>query len=157
MKQIARTQIANQVPYDNTVSGLTAIDVQAAIDEIKFNASIAAAPGFSWGRSGTLPANTYLLNDTVPSNISGRPVPLNNGVITTAFMTQENAVIFSFKIQKRTGVSFVDLSTITTSLQRAETFTSLNISVALNDEIAIKIVSGNPKNVDVGLIIKGTL
>ena len=37
-----------------------------------------ASPGFTYGRSGNLPSSTWLLNDTVPCNQSGRVNYLNN-------------------------------------------------------------------------------
>lgn len=115
-----------------------------------------ASPGFTWGASGNLNSGSYLLNDTVPSNVAGRMVPLTSGYIAQAFVAVENSTTASFVIQKRSGASFVDLTTITLTAARVGTFNlGTSITVSLNDEIAVKVSSGSCKNPVLGLVIKG--
>lgn len=117
-----------------------------------------ASPGFTWGRSGTTPPGSYLQNDTVPSNISGRLVPVSGGYIRTVFVALKNAASCTVVIQKRVGAVFTDLATVTLTSQRIKIENlPTTVSVAFGDEIAVKIGSGSASDPVVGLVIKGTL
>jgi len=149
--------VARSIFYDNSVSGLISTNAQDAIDELNTTAAVSASPGFTWGRSGNSTAGAYLQNDTVPSNVSGRIVPLSSGNITNVFIACDVTATFSIKIQKRSGASFVDLTTVTITAARTGTFTVTGVPVVLNDEIAVQVSSGSAQNVVVGIVIKGSL
>jgi hypothetical protein len=154
-KHITQNAVAGSVPYDNSTSGIPADDVQGAIDAIAAGAGSGASPGFTYGRSGVSNTGTYLLNETVPSNISGRTMPVS-GTIAEVFVAQELAGTFSFKIQKRSGASFVDLATFTVTAVRTATFAT-SIAITKGDEIAVVISSDSTKNVVIGFVAKGTM
>ncbi len=70
---------------------------------VNLEAFTSESPGFTWGDSGTN-KNTYLLNDTVPSNKSGRLVPLDGDIVAVSVVVEKipnsGAEIF---IQTRVG------------------------------------------------------
>ena len=117
--------------------------------------SVSASPGFTWGRSGKAVSGAYLINDTVPSNLTGRIVPLYDGLIDTVFVASENADTFVIAIEKRVGAVFTELCTVTVTAARTKIEYLTNINVAYGDELACKIKSGSCKNPVVGIIIKG--
>jgi hypothetical protein len=148
--------VAKSTPYDNGTSGLAATDVQAAIDELTNNANTTLSTGFTWGRSGNVNTNTYLINDSVPSNIAGRIVPVNTGKIVQVLVSSQNADTFTVLIQKRSGVSFINLGSFSVSASRLASFTA-TIPVALNDELVLKLSSGSCSNLVVALVIRSAI
>lgn len=138
-----------------STDGTVTITGNSATDTIDFSVAASASPGFSWGRSGAIPANTYLLNDTVPSNITGRVVPLTTGTIRRAVIACGTASTFDVKVQKRSGVSFVDLFTVSVSAARTSVSTQSQ-SVTSGDELAVLVSSGSTDNLVVSLIMVGT-
>lgn len=148
--------VAENVSYNNSISGLTATQTQAAIDELSLTGGSSASPGFTFGRSGTLPKGTYLLNDTVPSNIAGRVVTVN-GYIKTIFIAQRNNTAFSLSIQTRIGSVFTTIHTVNIPAIRKYVAT-MSVSVSIGDELCAVISStGNPQDVDIGVLLKGSL
>jgi hypothetical protein len=117
---------------------------------------VSASPGFSWGANGNQGAGTYLQNDGVPSNRSGKIVPLVNGTITNVFVTSENVDTFDICIQSRVGAVFTDILTVSLVAQRDKTATAA-VAVTLGEELCCYVKSGSCKNPDVGIIIKGTI
>ncbi len=146
---------AESIPFDPLTSGLTSTEVGPAIRELASNSSITVSPGFTWGRSGNAPTGTYLLNDNVPSNVTGRVVPVSSGAIMTIFVATETVGTWVLAIQKRSGASFVEIGTVTMTAQRTKT-QQVTISVTLGDELALYVKTGSCKNPVVGLIIKGS-
>lgn len=130
----------------------------AFIEEITNQISaVSASPGFSWGDTGNINAGTFLLNDNVASNKTGRIVPLQNGEITQVFVANENTNTFTVEILKRTGPgTFSSLTTIALTAQRTKTESKAGVTVTLGDELVCKILSGSCKNPVVGVIIRGT-
>ena len=141
----------------NTGPGATA-DRAVTFKDLTSSIAINASPGFTWGRSGNTPAGSYLQNDTVPSNVSGRLVPVSDGLIKTVFVSQKTATSCTVVVQKRTGSVFTDLATVTLTTQRVKVLDiSPPIAVAYADEIVVKVGSGSPSDPVVGLMIKGTV
>jgi hypothetical protein len=114
-----------------------------------------ASPGFTWGKSGTVTAGTYLLNDTVPSSLTGRIIPVYNGLVTKMFISVQTATTCTVKLQKRSGASFVDLATITLSAARTNVQTYVGVNLTYQDELAVVVSSGSCSNPVVGAIIEG--
>lgn len=130
--------------------------VQEFLEYLVNSVAISASPGFTWGRSGNAPSDTYLLNDSVPSNTTGRIVPISSGVIAQVFVATETLDTWVLAIEKRSGVTFTEIGTISLSSQRTKV-QSTSIAVTLGDELALKVKSGSCKNPVVGLIIKGSI
>lgn len=156
---VYKSPVANSVPFDNSTNGFTADNTQTAIEELKNSSALSVSPGFTWGYRGTVTPGTYLENDGVPSNVAGRVVPLTSGNIVEIFVTNELVTTYSLDIQKNIGGVYTTLTTVTVSAARNAVF-SVSVAVAKFDELCVRISptsANNPKNVDVGVIIKGTV
>lgn len=130
----------------------------AIIEElITQKVSVSASPGFTWGRSGNAPASTYLSNDSVPSNIAGRKVPVATGVITTVFIDSEEISTFDIAIFKHPS-PFTILATVSVVAAKGGNFTiPIPPTVTDLDILGAQVSAGSCKNPVVGIIIRGTL
>lgn len=158
---VYKSGVARSTPFDNSSNGFTSTEVQSAIEELQYNLSNSASPGFTYGRSGNLPQSTWLLDDTVPSNKSGRVNFLNNCIIRKCFIANEDPTIIKVGIYTHDGdeVNLTLINTVTTLAQRTNYF-DLSVPVPINKQIAIRIQSDSPnsaKNMDVGLLLQGNL
>lgn len=156
-------QVAKTVPYDDTiqtpVSGTS--DVQAMLDYLKNQVAVSASPGFTWGRSGTITQSTWLLNDSVPSNLSGRTVFLNSAEIVRVFVANQDAtsgIIIEVYTHDGDSVNLTLVGSVTTAATRSNTFT-VSLPITLNKQVALYIANGSAsgKNMVVGCLIKGSL
>lgn len=115
---------------------------------------LAASPGFTWGKSGNVSSNTYLVNDKVPSNTSGRIIPVT-GLLTEIFVTGQNDTTVTIAIEKRNGSTLTEIATITLTSQRKKIQSYTDVSLSYGDELAVKVKSGSIKNPVVGVVVKG--
>ena len=149
-------QLADGVPFDNSTNGFVSEDVQAAIEEVSDAVTVSASPGFTWGKSGNV-SNSYLLNDSVPSNTAGRLVPVTTGVVTTVFVAAQTASTSTIEVRRRVGAVFTTIAICAMAGVRKITCTiGTPPAVVLNDELTV-YVNGAAKNPVVGIIIKGSL
>lgn len=130
----------------------------AVVEEITTQkASVSASPGFTWGRSGNATDGSYMLNDSVPSNITGRRVPVSTGIISTVFIDSKDIATFDVRIFKHPS-PFTTLAIVSVVADSGGTFKLLTPpSVVENDILGIQIINGSCKNPVVGLIIKGVI
>jgi len=136
-----------------------ATNIHDAILELSSTAAVTVSPGFTWGYKGQVTPGTYLENDGVPSNVVGRIVPLVSGYITEIFISNELTTTFSIDIQKRSGATYTTITTVTVISARNNVF-SVNLAVVRNDELCIRVSpssANSAKNLDIGLIIKGSV
>lgn len=145
---------AEGIPFDPTGSSLTSEQVGPALRELDERIDQSASPGFTWGKSGSV-SSAWLLNDSVPSNLAGRIVPVD-GEIVEVFVANEDANTFTVSVYERSGASFVLILSISLTSQRTkiQSYTTSN-AVDKGDELAVKVTSGSAKNPVVGLVIKG--
>lgn len=148
--------------FDNTISNFTNKNVQDVIDEIGNKVDVSASPGLSWGKGGTVSLGAYLLNSEAPSNVTGRPVPVSNGVISSITIAIQNPAFVTFDIQKRTGTTLTTI--ISVSINSALSITDrvvvipLNVAVNESDELCCRVSPDSedkPANPNVSAIIKG--
>jgi len=112
--------------------------------------------GFTWGRSGNVGNGAYLLNDTVPSNLTGRVVPMNAAIVEV-IVGNEALNTFNIDIQKNIAGVWTTILTVNMVNQRLNVFTT-NISLSIYDELAVRISPGignASKNPVVGLVLQG--
>jgi len=153
--------VAEEIPYDDqNIPTNLGDNTQKAIDNLYNKVATSASPGFTWGRSGTAPPNTWLLNDSVPSNTSGRTVFLNNAEIQNVFVANQDAtsgIILGVYSHEGNEVNLTLLGTVTTIATRSNTFT-VAFPIAVNKQIGIKIMPGSAssKNIVVGILIRGS-
>lgn len=147
--------VAPAIPFDNSTNGFVSDNVQEAIEELGSGVAVSASPGFTWGKSGSI-SNAWLLNDTVPSNVAGRIVPITSGYIAEIFVSAETVSTCTLTIYKRTdpGPVYTAITSVSLTAERIKVAAS-TASVARGDELAIKVTSGSIKNPVVGLVIKG--
>jgi len=152
----AKTQDADDTPFDDTNVDFVAGDVQEAIEALEDKVDTSASPGFTWGKSGNVSAGAYLLNDTVPSNLAGRIIPIGNGKIAEVFVACQDNATCILSVEKRSGVSFIELLTISLTTQRNKV-QAYTVSVSKGDELTTKVKTGSIKNPVIGIVIKGSL
>ena len=152
---VTSTDVASSIPFDNANNGYTATDVQAAIEELNTSFLTTSTPSFSWGKSGNINNPTYLLNDTVPSNISGRTVLLNGCSIIKVTVACEGLNTFDISIIEHDQSTYTTLATLSIVNQRSQTFTT-SIPLTTGKQIAVQLSGGNSKNLVVGMVLRGT-
>jgi hypothetical protein len=134
----------------------------AFIEEmVEVSVATSASPGFTWGRSGNVSVGAWLLNESVPSNISGRNVFLSSALIKKVFIAQQDPVIVKYNIYHHVGdgLSLTLVGSVTTTAVRTYEVT-VNFSVPKDVQLAVKIADDSPnsaKNPVVGVLIAGTL
>ncbi len=150
-----KIQTAIETPYDNTDSGLDAEEVKTAIDELTSGGGTGVSPGFSFGRSGNVSSGSYLQNESVPSNKTGRPVDLTDGRITQVSVSNETSNTFTVELEEHDGTTFTSLGTFSVTAARSDKFNGLNIPITSGEEISAKISAGSAKNPIVTVYVKG--
>jgi hypothetical protein len=151
---------AAMISYNNTTSGLTATNVQTAIDELASEIQTSASPGFSFGRAGVLTQNTYLLCETVPSNVSGRWVYINSAFVRKVFISNETSGPFTLDVYYHSGnnVGETLLGSVTVSSGVGGYF-NVNWSVPSNKQLSVKVAATSTntlKNAVCGLELTGS-
>ena len=151
------TPVAEQVPYDNTDSGLIAEDTKSAIDEIVQSVATSASPGFGFGKGGNLSNGAYLECEGVPSNISGRYVYINDAIVTRVFISVQIASTFDIEVFHHDGneLNITSLGTVSLVASTGGEFT-VNWSVPTSKQLAMRIINGSAKNAVGGLELQGT-
>jgi hypothetical protein len=132
-------------------------NVQEFLEYLLTLSNVSASPGFTWGKTGTTTKGTYLLNDSVPSNVTGRVMPIT-GDIVEVFAAVKTAGTYTFSIERRVGVVFTEILQFTmTGVRTYEAVVS--VPVTKLDELAVLVrstSSANPSDPVVGLIVKGS-
>lgn len=141
---------------------LTFAEILAFVEEYVTQIfATSASPGFTWGRSGNTPAGTWLQNDTVPSNKSGRTVFLQNALVKKVFIANEDASILSVDVYYHDGneVSLTLAGTVTTTAVRTSEF-DVSYSIPKGKQLALKLSDTSAtaaKNIVTGVLISGNL
>lgn len=148
---------AENIPYNNTDSGLIATDVKSGLDEISNTVATSASPGFSFGRASNVSSGTWLQCETVPSNKAGRFVYISNAVIEKVFVSNENISTFDIGIYSHDGdeINLVLIDTVSIVASRGGSFT-VSQPVATNKQLAIRVDAGSARNVVCGLELSGS-
>lgn len=146
--------VASSIFFDNDGTDFEATNVQDAIEEI----GAAASPGFSWGRSGNSNAGTWLSNETVPSNRSGRTAAFADPRLVRVFSATEDVASYTIEIYEHEGdsVNLTLLTSFSVTSSRTGDSGNIDISVTQGRQLAVQVTSGSCKNIIVGAILKGT-
>jgi len=152
---VYKSSVARTVPFDNATNGFTAENVQTAIEEIGASAS----PGFSWGRSGNSASGAWLLNDSVPSNLSGRVVTFASPEIKKIFSATETLDTYTLKVYEHEGnsINLTFLATLTVTASRSGDSGTVSVPVTSGRQLAIQLDTGSAKNIVVGIILAGSV
>jgi len=150
--------IDNNVPFDNTGSGLISDNVGDAIREVETKITASASPGFSFGRGGNIPSGTWLYRvGSVPSNKTGVPIGISNPVLISIKVGNENISTFDVQIYEHEGdeINLTLLTTVSIVNTRTQSFT-VSIPITTGRQLAAYISAGSGKNVGVDLQLSGT-
>lgn len=117
---------------------------------------VSASPGFTWGRKGKVSSvnKPYLLNDEVPSNVTGRLVTFSGPIIRRVLITNSATNTFTATIQEHDGTTFTDLLAVIVSAARS-TEADVSVPVTSGKELAVRITSGSADDPVVGVILDG--
>ena len=124
-------------------------------DFLAFSIESFSAPPFLMGRSGNAPQGTWLQNETVPTNLVGVPIFVDEGYIARVAVFNEGANTFTIEVYEHDGVTFTLLHTVTMTAQVSKIEQNLNIPVTYGKGLAALISSGSAKNVKVALSLRG--
>lgn len=114
---------------------------------------ISSSPAFTYARQGSVPANTWLLSNGVPSNVSGVPNPFENAKLTKVFIDNGSENTYSIEIYEHDHVTFSLLGTYSVTAAYGQEFDT-NISVTQGKIFAVKLSSGTANNVTVGFQLR---
>ena len=158
-KYVSISPVAKSVPFDNSTNGFIADDTQAAIEEVQVASANSSSPGFTWGRSGNLSTNTWLLNDGVPSNKAGRTIVLSNAKIAKIFTASEDLNTYDVGIYSHDGddINITLIATLVVTASRTGNSGTVSISVPSGKQLGVKIDTGSAKNLVVGIIMQGSV
>lgn len=140
--------------FDPTGTSLTSTKTGPAIRELAAGGGTGASPGFSFGRSGNVTSGSYLNNESVPSNVTGRPVDLDSSKITQISVSNELSNTFEIVIEEHDGTTYTELCTISLTAQRTKK-QIYSVNVTSGKELAAKVKSGSCKNPVVTVYVKG--
>ena len=153
-------QVAGSVTFDNDNNNFISEDVQGAIEEINQAVITSDSPGFSFGRSGNVSPSAYLQNESVPSNISGRWVYINNAEIAKVFVSNELITTFTLDVLEHEGseANLTLLGSVTVVNSRGGAF-AVSWPATTNRQLAVRVSpssANSGKNIVCGLELKGT-
>lgn len=152
MAEVKKSSVAASVPFDNTDNGFLSTDVQNAIEEI----GVSASPGFGFGRSGIASSGTWLQNESVPSNKSGRYIAIDNPKIVEIFTSNEDIRTYTIQIYEHEGneINLTLIGSLTVTSARGGS-AKVNIPITKGKQLALLVSAGSVKNIVAGVIIKG--
>jgi hypothetical protein len=139
----------------------------AHIEElIKQVAASAGKPSYSFGHGGAVTVLTWLdSGNSIPSNKTGIPFGLNNGLLTSLWVGNELLVAYDLSVYWHLGdeTSLTLLKTVTVpNTARTKTFDAIDlgvVNVPVDVQIAMRVTAvpgTNPKNMAAHATISGT-
>ena len=157
-KRDSYTPVAEQVYFNpDSCDSIDSENVQGAIEELCNEVATSASPGFTWGRSGNTPGNTWLLNESVPSDKTGRVIFLTSAKLEAIFVSNEIVSTFDIEIYEHDGTTYTLITTISVVSLRSAIFNTGSLSLTSGKELAMKLVNGSAKNIVIGAILSGSL
>ena len=158
MRRNHASQVARSTPFDNTGTEFESDNVQDALEEV----GVSASPGFGFGRSGNVSANTWLQRTGgVPSNKTGVTIGIGNPVLTRVDVGNEDVGTFDVGIYEHEGdeTNLTLLTTISVTSSRTASFTETDfglVTATKGRQLAVRVTSGSAKNIGVDVTLKGT-
>jgi hypothetical protein len=134
-------------------------NVQEFLEYLLTLVGLSASPGFTWGRSGNIVAGAWLLNDTVPSDRTGRTVFIYNGEAVQLFTSNEDISTYQlglYEFDKNTS-TYTQIAVIDVTNEYSNEVDLTDVYVTKGLELGIKVESGSGKNITCGVLMKGTL
>lgn len=156
-KKVSDLLDADQEDFDPTGTDLVSVKTGPAVRELSNSVATSASPGFSFGKGGNVTSGSFLTNEGVPSNVSGRYVYISDAIITRIFVSVENAATFDVEVYSHDGDS-VNIALLGSISIVAATGGDeiVSIAVATGKQLALKVNNGSAKNIVCGLELQGT-
>ena len=151
---------AEGVPFDPTnCDNIDEENVQGAMEDLCGVVATSASPGYSYGRPGNAPNNTWLYRPgSVPSNRTGITVGFTDPVITRVTVANENINTFDITLYEHEGdeINLTSLGTVSVVASRSGEF-PVSFAMTQGRQLAVRITSGSAKNVGVDIQLSGSL
>lgn len=145
---------------------LVCCEIMAYVEEyVKQLTALSGKPSYQWGRASTVTVSTWLDNNAIPSNKTGIPFGLNNGLLSEIWVGNEDLVAYDITLYWHLGneTSLTALTTVSvTAGARTKTFNVSNfgvVSIPKDVQLATRVTAvpgANPKNVSIHATILGT-
>lgn len=113
----------------------------------------APTPAFAYARQGSVPTNTWLMSNGIPSNVSGVPNPFVGAEITKVFIDSGSQSTYTIEIYEHDHVTFTLLGSYTVTSAFGAEF-STNLPVTQGRIFAVKLSAGSASNITVGFQLK---
>lgn len=127
----------------------------AGIEGVNMEPFPGASPAFLFSRSGAVPANTWLLVDGIPSNLTGHHAPFD-GTVKEIFVDSSSPSTFSVGLYQHDHSTFTLLTTVTVTADYGDTFPLTGISFTEGKNLAARLNSGSATDISVGIRIAKT-
>ena len=119
-----------------------------------------ANPGFVFGRGGNVTSGSWLLNNDVPSNITGIPFGLLGGNLLQVWAASQNVDTYDIGLYWHLGdeIGLTLLATMNIVAERQDFFGIPDfgtVPVPSNVQIAVRISNGAAKNPKASVFIGG--
>lgn len=101
-----------------------------------------SSPGFTWTRSGNIPAGTWLQVGVSPSNLASHTVDIDNPKMKKVTVTTTNDSTFDLEFYERDGNTFTLVHTASVVAGRKEEF-DIDVNLTKGRELAVKLSSGS--------------
>jgi len=137
-------------------------EILAFIEEIvRQITATTSQPQQFFTKEGNATSGTWLENGSINSNVVGVPFGLLNGVLIKVWVGKENTSNCSVGIYTHDGdeinLNLIHTVSMVVGDGRTKSFNVTGVSIPKDKQIAVRITSGNAKNVKVYLITNGTL
>ncbi len=118
-----------------------------------------ASPGFSFGRRGAVAVNTWLRNEEVPSNRTGRVIAVNNPAAVLVSVANRNVTTYTITFFEHDGnlINLTTLGSITVTADRGGEL-SINVPLTQGKQLAARLTAGsNVRDLVATVTVKGTV
>lgn len=112
-----------------------------------------ASPAFTFARSGVVGANTWLLCEGIPSNVSGVPNPYANARIARVFVDSGSPSTYELELFEHDHSVFTSLGSFSVTAAHGDEFTP-NITITQGKILAVKMKTGSATNVTMGFQLR---
>lgn len=118
-----------------------------------------ASPGFSFGRRGSIAVNTWLRNEEVPSNRTGRIIAVNNPTAVLVAIANRNVTTFTVTFYEHDGnlIGLTTLGSVTITSARGGD-QSISVPLTQGRQLAARLTAGSGvQDLVVTVTVKGTV
>lgn len=112
-----------------------------------------AAPGFVFARQGALGVSTWLLANSIPSNLTGVRNLFTNTRIKLISADSSSSSTYQFTVFEHDHVTYTPLGAFTVTAAYGDTFTP-TLSLTSGKNLAVQVTSGSATDLAVTLVLE---